>query len=419
VIFSPDLRSAAMLLLLLLALAGCKHAPAAEEDDEDKLPTKPVPVEAIEARVATLRPSLEVAGTLGAIPERTASVSPRTTGWIEKVPVAEGQAVHAGDLLVELDGRPAEVDLERAEAAVRQQEAVCLKLKRGPLAQEIDMARAERDKAQLLRESQRVQLAALKPLRDRGEIPAIQHDAATAALRSAEADFQVAAGKVKLLEAGTRPEEIAEADAKLAGAKADLAAATLARDYCRITSPIDGIVTQLPARHGMYVERLASLVTVADLSSLFAEIRIPGAYLTQVRRGARVDVHVASLSSQVFSGTITRISGQADPATGNAQAFVLLNNPHGELRPELGCRGEIWLAEIPKATTVPISAIADREGTPVVTVVREGKAYTIAVKLGTEAQEQAQILEGVSPGDRIVTRGGYGLPDGCPVSVSP
>ena len=66
---------------------------------------------------------------------------------------------------------------------------------------------------------------------------------------------------------------------------------------------------------------------------------------------------------------------------------------------------------------VPVAAIADRSGTPVVSVVREAKSYEIAVKLGAQTQEYVQIIEGISPEDWVVTEGGYGLPDGCPVEI--
>ena len=50
-------------------------------------------------------------------------------------------------------------------------------------------------------------------------------------------------------------------------------------------------------------------------------------------------------------------------------------------------------------------------------VVREGKSYEVPVKVGAQTQDYVEILEGVAPGDVVVTEGGYGLPEGCPVQI--
>jgi len=186
---------------------------------------------------------------------------------------------------------------------------------------------------------------------------------------------------------------------------------------CRITSPIDGIVTQLAARQGMCVERTANVVTVVDLSKVFMQIRIPSAYLARVNSGAAVDVRVASLSEKTFKGKIARIGGQADPTTGDVDALGEVANDGGLLRPGLACRGRVWLPEIADAIVVPASAIADRAGTPVISVVRDGKGFEIEVKLGVQAQDKTQVIEGLEAGDTVITEGGYGLPEGCPVRL--
>jgi len=219
------------------------------------------------------------------------------------------------------------------------------------------------------------------------------------------------------LEAGTRPEEIAEAEARLAAAKAELTTATLNLQLCKIASPIDGTITQLAARQGMYVERTTTLATIVDLSKVFMQVRIPSAYLARVTPGAAVDVRVASLPDTSFQGRIARIAGQADPATGDVDALAEVTNGNGLLRPGLACRGRVWLPEVTDALVVPAAAIADRAGTPVVTVVRDGKGFEVEVKLGAQTQEKTQVIEGLAPGDTVVTEGGYGLPEGCPVCL--
>lgn len=404
--------------MMMLTGINCKQD-ATHEEDENATVTTPVPVHATTARLTTLHPSIDLIGTLVAIPERTASVSPQTAGQIHKVMVVESNIVHAGDQLVQLDSRLVEAQLARAEASFDEKRAVVERLKRGFLPQEIEMARQDMQKSKATMEGLRSRIQALTALHDRHEVSDVQYQEMKSSLQAAEAEYAAATAKLKLVEAGTRPEEVAEAEAQLAIAEADRTAAKLTLHFCRITTPIDGTVTQLAARQGMFVQPPTTLATVVDLSKLFAQIRVPGAFLEKVHIGARVEVRVTSLSDPLFPGTVARISGGADPATGNVDAFALVTNESGLLRPDLSCRVRVWLPDVPDALVVPVAAIADREGTPVVTVARDNKAYEIEVKLGVQTQELAQVTQGLSPGDLVVTEGGYGLPEDCPVRIVP
>lgn len=59
--------------------------------------------------------------------------------------------------------------------------------------------------------------------------------------------------------------------------------------------------------------------------------------------------------------------------------------------------------------------MADHAGKAIVTVVREDKAYEAENELGVQTSEMVQVVKGLSPGDTVITAGGYGLPEGCPV----
>ncbi len=67
--------------------------------------------------------------------------------------------------------------------------------------------------------------------------------------------------------------------------------------------------------------------------------------------------------------------------------------------------------------TIPMAAVADNSGTPVVTAIRDGKAYETEVELGAETGDFVQVLHGLAPGDTVAIAGGYGLPESCPVHI--
>lgn len=407
-----------LLLLLLLGLpfSGCKKA-APEEAEEDALPKEPVPVHAVQAEVTTLRPSVDLVGALVAVPECTTTVSPQVGGWVQKVLVVEGATVQAGDELVLLDPRLADVEVAKVTAAVAEKNAVLAKLKRGYLPQELEMARHEVQKCQETTDSLRAELAALEPLRQNKELSDVQYQKFASAFRAAEAGHAAAAAKLRLLEAGTPREEISEADARVAVAQAELAAATLNRKLCTIVSPTAGTVTELLARQGTFVERSTPLLTIVDLSRVFLQVRVPSVHMAHLHVGAAVDVRITSRPDGVHRGEVARISSQADPATGDVDAFVVVTNGDGLLRPGLACRGRVWLPELPKVLTVPVAAVADHAGNPVVTVVRDDTAHEVEVKLGVQTLDRVQVTAGLSSGDWVITEGGYGLPENCPVQI--
>ena len=409
-------RTLALLAGWLALAAGCTRG---EPEEEGKLPTTPVPVTAATVRRGALEPSIELVGTLVAIPEHTASVSAQTARWIEKVTVVEGSEVHAGDTLVQLDARMANADRDRAKGSADQKAAVLARLLRGSLPQEIEMARLEAEKAKFSAGALRAQLAALEVLLDKKEISAVQYENVRSSLRAAEATQAAAEARLHLVRQGSQPEEITQAQAQLAGAQAELAAAQLTVDFCNITSPIDGTVTRLSARVGALADPAAPLATVADLSRLFARVVVPSAYQAKVRVGAAVDVLVAGEPERPVPGSIARISSEAAPTTGDVDAFTLVENKERALRPGFACTVRVRLAPVEDALVIPSATVADREGKPVVTVVRDGKAYEIEVRLGVQTRHEVQVLEGLSEGDVVVTEGGYGLPDGCPVEVRP
>jgi multidrug efflux pump subunit AcrA (membrane-fusion protein) len=409
---------------VLLTVVGCSTATPDATAPDGASPTTeatqqpPVSVEVATAEVTTLRPILDLVGQIVAIPEKTAVISPQLGGWVRKLDVVEGQSVKAGDLLVELDTRSAEVAVTRAEATVAEKSAAVKRLKSGYLPEEIAGARQDAGNAAAMVDGLTNELKALKNLLDRSEISPVIYQTKAEAVKSAEAALASAQEKVKLLEAGTRPEMIAESQGLLDVAKADLEQAKLTLNWCSITSPIDGVVVQLLARQGQFFDRAVVLATVMNLDEVFVQIRIPSAQFAKISIGTEIKIELASLPGKTFAGQVTRISGQADLATGNVIVFALVENPDHLLRPGLSCQVHVSLPEVPSALTIPIAAVADNSGTPVVTVIRDSKAYETEVTLGVETSDQVQILSGLKAGDQVTTAGGYGLPEACPVVVA-
>ncbi|MGN6545737.1 MAG: efflux RND transporter periplasmic adaptor subunit [Aureliella sp.] len=396
---------------------GSSHPPTSAEAAADEQALPPVEVQAAEVREMTLQPQLTLVGAVVAVPERKAMISPQIGGWVEKLLVVEGETVRAGQLLVQLDDRAARADVERTQALVAEKESAVKRLKRGYLPQEIEVARQDRDKAKATVDGLRGELVALEDLYRRREISAVQYETKAKALAAAEAALASADAHLKLIEEGTPTELLDEANALLLAARADLEHAQLTLEWCKIVSPIDGILVQLLAHQGQFFDRAVPLVTVIDMSEVFIQLRIPSRDFLKVGKGTPVEIELSSAPGHVFKGAVERISGEADPLTGNVIVFAVVKNEGLMLRPGLSCEAKVALQPVEHALAVPVQAIADRSGAPVVTVIREGKAHEIEVETGTETAEFVQVLNGLHAGDVVATKGGYGLPDGCPVKI--
>jgi multidrug efflux pump subunit AcrA (membrane-fusion protein) len=412
----PGYGTAFLITGTALLLTGCDRDAAAEDPEESKT-TAPVPVRCVTASVTTLRPSIELLGVLVAIPEKTVVLSTQFAGQVRSISIVEGQHVQTGEELLRLDDRPTEAQRAKARAVVAENRAVLDRLKHGSRPEDIDAARQDLQRAEANLRPMLARLESATKLHETHVIPELEFAQRKSAAEAAEADVAASRAKLTLLEIGPRPEEIAEVEAKLAGAEADLAACELAWQSMRVTAPIDGFATEVPIRQGMFVASGTTLVTLADLSTLFARTRVPTAYLAQIHEAGKIDVRVPAFPDGVASGTLARLSKQADAQTGDVEALATVPNPGGQLRPGLGCRLWIWLPEIPEALAVPVAAIADRDGAPVVTVVRDDKAHEVEVQLGGRTTELVQITNGLSSGDLVAVEGGYGLPDGCPCKV--
>ena len=165
----------------------------------------------------------------------------------------------------------------------------------------------------------------------------MQYETKEKALEAAQATLASAEANVKLMQQGTRPEMIAEAQAQVDMAAADVKSAQLAVDWCTIRSPIDGVVVQLSARRGQFIDRAVPLATVTDLCEMFAKLQIPSDALANVHIGTPVEVHVTAFPGKTFAGKVSRRSGEADPLSGDLTMFVTIGNQDDRLRPGLAC----------------------------------------------------------------------------------
>lgn len=400
--------------LLCMAAVACSREEAARAETHP--PEGPVTVQVAEVRRGSLQPVSVLAGQIEVVPENETWVSAAIGGRLQSVHVREGQEVSDGTLAFEIDPRPLEAELAGARAELAQREAALERAVAGARPQELARAEASLHRAETVAAARRQKLEAARPMAEGGEMSPAAFAQLEAAVRESEADAAVAAAERDLLAAGTRPESVREARALRDASAAAVARLELELEYGSISVPA-GRILELSVRAGQVVSAGDRLARVVDTSQVFAAFRVPTAILDRLQPGTRVHVALPSRPGLELEGRVDRTSPRADATTGRVTAFVLLANPDGALQPGLACRLTVTLPPVTDVLTVPVEALADEGERFVVTVVEAGRARSREVEVGVRAEGRVEIRAGLEEGETVAVEGGYGLPDGQPVTV--
>jgi RND family efflux transporter MFP subunit len=189
-----------------------------------------------------------------------------------------------------------------------------------------------------------------------------------------------------------------------------LSTATEITATTNVPAPIAGVVTEREANTGLNVDPTMKLFTIVDLSSVWIVGALYEKDFSRVRVGSPATVTTTAYPDLVVQGRVSYIDPQVDPGTRTAKVRVEVGNPHGELR--LGMYAEMQVGETGAASTavVPRSAVqtvADRHVVYLVNPKEPGRFVEREVRLGNVADDEVEVLAGVSPGDIVVAHGSF------------
>jgi macrolide-specific efflux system membrane fusion protein len=283
-------------------------------------------------------------------------VGAQVGGQVKAIPVVLGQAVKKGDLLVLLDPEPAQSDVARAEASLAQQHA------------------------QL--ESRRIDLQAARRELERQR-----------RLLSAEA---------------TAPAEAEKAENEVAKLEADRSKLNLA--YTRITSPMDGVVVNIPVQVGqtvIAVQITPVMVTVADLDTITVRTKVPEADVQSLSPGQKAGFATLSGDGRRYEGQL-RVIQPIPERAGNAvfyNALFEVANRDRKLFADMTVQVDIETGEARQAPAIPLVALGERgkDGSFAVEVVgKDGRNATRQVRTGLHDTAHVQVLSGLEVGERVL-----------------
>lgn len=179
-----------------------------------------------------------------------------------------------------------------------------------------------------------------------------------------------------------------------------------------LRAPLKGLVMHSDARLGDPVEPDRALLEITDLSEVYAVARVPEYQAGQLKPGAKGRIQVAALGDKVFEGELLRFGTSADNEGGTIDAFFLLPNPDGVIRP--GMRAEFSIVKSSRHDVLSVPRIA-LQGNPANRHVYvkhpklENAFDKVSVQTGEVGGDRVEIVDGLFPGDEVVTRGSYSL----------
>lgn len=256
----------------------------------------------------------------------------------------------------------------------------------------------------------------------RGEVIAQLDDSQLAAeFARTEALFQQSKStydrikKIVEQKAGTL-QDLDDAAAALNVAKANLALAKARLAKTKITAPFDGIIGARKVSVGSFLRTGQAITEMANIDEIRVTFSAPERFLSQLKRGAEVNVSTTAYANNNVKGKIFVIEPVIDPATRNVLIVARVSNPGKRLLPGMSANISAVLSERPQAITVPSEAVfANGDQSFVYVVQPDSIVKQIPVKLGLQLSETVEVVDGLKQGQTVVRAGHQKIFDGAKV----
>lgn len=325
------------------------------------------------------------------------NIASQITGKVMEIPVAEGQKVSAGQLLVLVDDGELAATVAQAESAVvlaetrlRQMSEVSLPVLRENLSQA---------QSNLLNAAQ--QFSRSSTLSSAGYGTLVQRDADRKTLDVASALVRAAQLQVASSSPGGTDYVIAENN--LRQAKAALLIATARRGYTRILAPVAGTLIARTVEPGWVVAPNQTLMVLSPDGETQIVVQIDEKNLGLLALGQMAIASTDAYPDQRFAAEVTYINPAVDADRASVEAKLLVPAPPDFLRQDMTVSVDIAGPERRAALVLPVTAVHDAAGpAPWVLRIRDGRAHRQAVKIGLRGVRQLEILEGLDEGDVVL-----------------
>ena len=320
-----------------------------------------------------------------------ADISASIMGQVTRLAVKEGDRVHKGQFLMEIDPRSARANTEAMQANLH--------------AAQSDLISATANLAQARSDFERA-----KANRTAGIISAADFERAKTAFDTAQAAQETARRRTDQ-------------------AKANVSQSHVGLGFSTIAAPMDGVVTARrielgeTAVPGLQNQAGTVLLTVSDMSKVEAEMEVDEASIPSVKLGQEAQIRIDAYPNQTFQGQVTEVGGSpilkltVNEAT-KFKVKVWIKDPPLTIKPGLSAQADIFTGSRDQALAIPFQALVMREiklkkgethkpGAPReeegVFLQEGGKAKFVAVKTGLMGDLSVEVLSGLKGGETLIT----------------
>jgi membrane fusion protein, heavy metal efflux system len=176
----------------------------------------------------------------------------------------------------------------------------------------------------------------------------------------------------------------------------------------RINAPIDGIVVERNVVIGQQVDVNTTAFCILDASVLWADAQVQEQDAARITGAPDVRVDVASLSSESFPGTVINVGETVDERTRTVRIRARLRNPQGRLKPQMFGHMHIPTgATVERVVLSDSAVVTEGDRTYVFVALNDTTFEQRPVRLGVATGGALQVIEGLRPGERVVTAGAY------------
>jgi len=351
-----------------------------------------VVVQAVKVSKSSVARALTVLTASGyVVAQRKAAVSSKATGRLAQLYVEEGRVVQKGDIIATLENEDLRAILDEARAALS-----------------VANANLKNAEAELYDAEQ--QYNRQKALKQTGAISDQAFDAAEARYKKAVALDRSARFAVE------------RANATIKVAEVNL-------EYSYIRAPFDGVILtkyadegEVVAPFGSATNAKAAVVTMADMTSLFAEVDVSESNLEKVKAGGAAEIRLDAFPTERFPGSVHTIVPTADRSKATVLTKVKFDELDKRVLPEMSAKvaflaRPLGADEHQPFLGVPASAIRNRSNGKGVFLIKGGEAKLVPVTIGRHWNDTTEILSGLNEGDLIVLDPGDKLADGSRVKI--
>jgi HlyD family secretion protein len=393
-------RFAIIAALACTSLAGCRH-----KDEQEATPV--VTVDVAPVLLAQIQRTIRAEGLI--YPRQQAAIVPKIAAPIRRVLVQRGTRVRAGQLLLELENRDLAGASAESRAALDQAQANYETAARATVPQEVQKAELDARAAKDALDAQQAIYDSRQRLLQEGAIAEKEVNDARANLSQARAQYETARKRLEDLQGFARDQELKAAAAQRDVAKGRHESAEAQLGYSRVTSPIDGVVTDLPLYPGEMPPSGQPIVTVMDLSQVIVRTHVSPAEAAELKVGN--DANVIGPGGAPIAAKVTQISPALDASNTTVEVWILADNKDGALRPGTSLKVEMIARTVPNALVVPQAAIltSPSGATFAIVIDKDDKPHRRKIAVGVRDSGKAQVTDGLESGQRVATTGAFEL----------